>query len=118
MLYYPVGLRWAQWIYSDSQKKDLGDSVFEVEDLLGLNLERPDFTVSALVAYGSLLVSILESGIYMKISKEELKQMVLSMRETAKYVTKEITASASDVKSSLNNIIKEENNERTHKKKG
>lgn len=71
-------------VYPISPGEDMVKDVYKMEDMLDLQLERPDFTGTAFTTYGSLLASYIEKGIYKNLSKEELKQDVLKIREMAK----------------------------------
>lgn len=99
----------------DPQEKALEETVYKIEDMFGLNLDRPGFKGSALVMYGSLITSLLEGNDLTKISKGELKHTLLEMRNTAKTAAKDLEIPAGEVK---NKFIKEHYYEGSHNKEG
>lgn len=100
----------------EPSKEGLANSIYEMEGLLGLDLDRPSFSHVSWLYYGNLLTAFIE-----KIRKkekppdEELRQAVLDMRETAQLFGEQMIKPS--LQSKFDTISKEFYNERTHSQK-
>ncbi len=97
----------------ESSKEELADSILEMEGLLGLDLDRPSFSLVSWICYASALTKYIE-----RIRKkekppdEELRQTVLGMREIAQLFGEQMINPT--LLSKFDVISKEAHNERSH----
>lgn len=98
---------------SEYSKEELADSICEMEGLLGLDLDRPSFSLVSWVCYGSGLTAYIE-----KIRKkekppdEELRQAVFDLREIAQLFGEQMIEPS--LQSKFDVISKEFYDERSH----
>ena len=124
VLKYPVGataILFSKFM-KDSQAKDLSSAVLQLEDLLGLNLERPDFTGISWFIYGVLLMSVIEKEREKKEdtrpSEEELMNTVLDIRDMARICVDGLGMGMLPALQSITEELYGGKNERTHTSKG